>query len=252
MSWVIHHIRQVRRLHAKLGVAAMLYLVFLVFSGWALNHAADLKLDQIEIGSPWLMRWYGISNATPETGFLTDNTHLAWVGNKWAVSKQVMTQQDEQPLGAVETAGVLYIATPRSLSLLQADGQLLDKLDSASLPATPITALGKVGQQIVIKTPYGIFVTEDGLNWEKRGATNVLWSVSQTLPDSVKQRLQHDLAPSLSVQRILQDIHSGRILGQYGPVFVDLVGLALLTVGLSGLWMFWRAARQARLRKTQS
>lgn len=250
MSWVIHHIRLIRRLHAKLGVAAMLYLIFLVCSGWALNHAATLKLDQHETSAPWLMSWYGISSATPDTGFLTQSTHLAWAGDKWSLGDQVITHQHEQPLGAVETEGVIYIATPHSLSLFQADGQLLDKLDSASLPATPITALGKIGHQLAVKTQHGIFLTNDGLNWEKRDATKIQWSASQTLPDSVKQRLQHDLAPSISMQRILQDIHSGRILGQYGPVFVDLVGLALLTLGLSGLWMFWRTARQGRIRKT--
>lgn len=250
MSWVIHHIRLIRRLHAKLGVAAMLYLIFLVCSGWALNHAATFKLDQLEISTPWLMRWYGISSATPDTGFLTQSTHLAWVGDKWSLGDQVITHQHEQPLGAVEAESVIYIATPLSLSLFQADGLLLDKLDSASLPSTPLTALGKTGQQIAVKTQQGIFITDDGLSWEKRGASGIKWSATQPLPDAVKQRLQHTLAPGLPMQRILQDIHSGRILGQYGPVFVDLVGLALLTLGFSGLWMFWRSARQGRIRKT--
>ena len=249
MSWIIHHIRIIRRLHAKIGVAAMLYLIFLVGSGWALNHAGTFKLDQIEISAPWLMRWYGIVSVTPDSGFLTDSTYLAWAGDKWAVGKQVITHQDEHPLGAVETADILYIATPRSLSLFQPDGQLLDKLDSASLPATPLTALGKKDRQIAIKTQQGIFLTEDGLNWEKRNAKDIQWSARKTLPDAVQQHLQHDLTASLPLQRILQDIHSGRILGQYGPVFVDLVGLALLTLGLSGLWMVWRTARQGRIRK---
>lgn len=249
MSWIIHHIRLIRRLHAKIGVAAMLYLIFLVLSGWTLNHAGSLKLDRLEINTPWLMRWYGLASVTPDTGFLTESTHLAWSGDKWAVGDQVLTHQDEQPLGAAETAGVIYIATPHTLSLFQQDGLLLDKLDSASLPATPVTALGKAGKLVAVKTQHAIFLTQDGLNWEKRSAPGIKWSAPQALPEAVKQRLQHTLAPGLSMQRILQDIHSGRILGQYGPVFVDLVGLALLILGLSGVWMFWRTGRQGRSRK---
>lgn len=250
MSWVIHHIRLIRRLHAKLGVAAMLYLIFLVCSGWALNHAAAFKLDQLEVSPPWLMRWYGIDNVTPNTGFLLVNTHLAWIGDKWSLGDQIITHQHEQPLGAVEIEDIIYIATPHTLSIFQADGLLLEKLDSASLPATPITALGKMGKQIAVKTQHAVFLTDDGLTWEKRSETGIKWSATQSLPNAVKQRLQHTLAPGLPMQRILQDIHSGRILGQYGPVFVDLVGLVLLTLGLSGVWMFWRSARQGKLRKT--
>lgn len=249
MTWIIHHIRIIRRWHAKIGVAAMLYLIFLVFSGWALNHAGSLKLEQIEVNTPWLMRWYGIANVTPDTGFLLGNTHLAWSGDKWSLGDQVITHQDEQPLGATEAEGIIYVATPQSLNLFQQDGLLLDKLDSATLPANPIIALGKIGKQIAVKTQHATYLTNDGLNWEKRRASGIKWSTTQPLPEEVKQRLHLDLAPGLSMQRILLDIHSGRIFGQYGTIFVDLVGLALLTLGLSGLWMFWRTVRQGRIKK---
>ena len=249
MSWIIHRIRIVRRWHARIGMTAMLYLLFLVFSGWALNHANALKLDELEITSPWLMRWYGIHEVIPDTGFILGDSHLAWSGEKWLLGDRLLSKKLEQPLGAVENAGIVFIATPYTLSIFQHDGQLLDKLETSSLPAVPIIALGKAGDKIALKTHAAVFFTVDGLSWEKGGATSVTWSTTQVLPEEVKRRLSEKLAPGLPLQRILLDIHSGRIFGQYGPLFVDMVGLALLTLGLSGLWIYWRSVRQGRIRK---
>lgn len=249
MSWIIHHIRIVRRWHARIGMAAMLYLLFLVFSGWALNHGDTFKLDAREITAPWLMRWYGIHPVTPDSGYILGSTHLAWSGEKWSLGDRVLAGNSEQPQGAVVSAGIIYIATPYTLSLFQADGQLLEKLERQSLPATPILALGSAGDRIALKTKTAVFFTVDGVNWEKGAATGIRWSTTEALPADIKHRLIAALAPGLPVQRILLDIHSGRIFGQYGPLFVDLVGLALLTLGMSGLWIYWRSVRQGRTRK---
>lgn len=249
MSWVIHHIRIIRRWHAKVGVTAMLYLVFLVFSGWALNHTEALRLDEREITAPWLMRWYGIQAAAPNNGYALGDAYFAWSGEKWALGSRLLAAAGGLPVGAVSAEGIHYIATAGTVYLFQADGQLLDKLESQSLPAAPILALGKAGDRIVIKTPSAIFVTTDGMSWQRGATTGVTWSAAQSLPGEVKQQLAETLAPGLSVQRILLDVHSGRIFGRYGIYVVDLLGLALLTLGMSGLWIYWRSVRQGRIRK---
>lgn len=241
MSWVIHHIRIIRRWHARLGMLAMLYLVFLVFSGWALNHGETLNLNAREITAPWLMRWYGISALPAESGYALGDHYLAWNGEKWALGNSRLANNSEPPVGAIALDGLVYIASASSLSIYQADGQLLDKLDKSSLPAFPVIALGKAGERIALKTRSAMFFTTDALNWEKASAKNIQWSEMRPLPAQLKQQLTHSLAPGLPLQRILQDVHSGRIFGRYGPLFVDLVGLALLTLGMSGLWIFWRA-----------
>lgn len=249
MSWIIHHIRIIRRWHARLGMLAMLYLVFLVFSGWALNHGETLSLNAREITTPWLMRWYGISALPAESGYALGDSYLAWNGEKWALGNTRLANSSEPPVGAIALDELVYIASANTLSIYQADGQLLDKLDKSSLPAFPIIALGKAGARIALKTRSAEFFTTDGLNWEKGGAANIQWSATQTLPAELNRQLANILAPGLPLQRILQDVHSGRIFGQYGVFFVDLVGLALLTLGMSGLWIFWRAKFQGRVRK---
>lgn len=249
MSWIIHHIRIIRRWHAKIGVTAMLYLLFLVFSGWALNHGEGLKLDKQEVTTPWLMRWYGIKAVAPSQGYALGNSHFAWNGEKWALGSRLLSAPGGQPTGAVNSEGISYIATSHTLYLFQEDGQLLDKLESQSLPDSPIMALGKAGNGIVLKSPSATFVTTDGVSWNRGTATGVTWSSPLILPDEARKQLAETLAQGLSLQRILLDIHSGRIFGRYGPYVVDLLGLALLTLGMSGLWIYWRSVRQGRAHK---
>ena len=50
--------------------------------------------------------------------------------------------------------------------------------------------------------------------------------------------------PSLPLERVMLDIHSGRLLGRYGPFLVDGAAFILLLLSLSGIWIQWRSWRQ--------
>lgn len=242
-----HYTRIVRRWHGHVGVAATLFLVLIVLTGIALNHEQGLKLDKREISTPWLMRWYGIKAAEPKQGYLLGEQYFAWEGDKWALGNKPLPGSAEHPVGAIEVGGVDYVATSSALYLYQADGQLLDKLEKQSLPAYPILALGKMGDSVVLKTPTAMLVSQDGLTWRKADA-GLTWSSLQPLPGDVRDQMTVMLAPGLSLQRIFLDVHSGRIFGRYGPWVVDLAAIALLMLGLSGVWMYWRSIKQGKQR----
>ena len=106
-----------------------------------------------------------------------------------------------------------------------------------------------MGDSVVLKTPAAVFASADGLSWNKVDAVRVVWASPQTLPDHVKRQMADMLAPGLSLQRILLDLHSGRIFGRYGTLFVDFLSLVLLALAVSGLWIYWRSMRQGRHRK---
>lgn len=246
MSFIIHHIRIIRRMHARIGVFALFFLIFLAASGLALNHGEFLKLDKREISYPWLMRWYGIHASSPSQGYLLGIQYFAGEGGKWVLGDKVLGDNRERPVGAVEAGGIAYVATSSALYLYQPDGQLLDKVERQSLPANPILALGKSADRIILKTPSALFASADGLAWEASRVEAIEWSSPQPLPDLVKRRLTEVFSPGLPAQRILLDLHSGRLFGRYGPLFVDFLAFVLLTLGMSGLWIYWRTVRQGR------
>jgi uncharacterized iron-regulated membrane protein len=60
----------------------------------------------------------------------------------------------------------------------------------------------------------------------------------------LQRELASKLVPGIPVERLIADVHSGRIFGREGPLVVDALGLALALLGVSGTWMFARARRR--------
>lgn len=244
MTHKTHGIRMVRRWHARVGMVALLFLLFLVVSGLVLNHDEIFGLDAIEIKNVWLMNWYGLKSAIPTQGYSAGGKFVTWDSDKWVLDGKVVATRTANPVGAVEAGGIYFVATSTGLYLYRPDGQLVDKMENRSLPALPVTRLGKAEEQVVLETQGGVFASRDGLEWQKPDASSVAWSELRPLPPQEKQKLAQAFAPGLPLQRILLDLHSGRIFGRYGPYFVDLLACTLLGLGLSGLWMYWRVLRR--------
>ena len=242
-----HTSRVVRKWHGHAGVAATLFLIFLVITGIILNHEETFKLDKREISTGWLMRWYGIHAANPEMGYTMGDRYFSWEGEKWALGDKPLAGTAEHPVGAVAVNGMHFVATSSALYLFQADGQLVDKLEKQALPAYPVLALGLADDRVVLQTPSGMMASTDGLTWKKISAP-ATWSVLQPLPDNTKRQMTVLLAPGLSLERILLDVHSGRIFGRYGPWVVDAAAIALLLLGISGVWIYVRSIKQVKLR----
>ncbi|MSQ45314.1 MAG: hypothetical protein EXR26_04525, partial [Nitrosomonadaceae bacterium] len=72
------NIHAVRRWHGLVGVGAVVFLVYLLLSGLIINHGDALKLDQTEVSSPWLMRWYGMHVANPTQGYRMGDSYFVW------------------------------------------------------------------------------------------------------------------------------------------------------------------------------
>ena len=244
--------RIVRKWHGHAGVAATVFLILLVVTGIILNHEEALKLDKREISTGWLMRWYGIHAANPVMGYTMGDRYFSWEGEKWALGDKPLAGTAEHPVGAVAVNGMHFVATSSALYLFQTDGQLVDKLEKQALPAFPVLALGLADDRVVLQTPAGMMASIDGLTWNglngKKINTAITWSALQPLPDDTKRQMTVLLAPGLSLERILLDVHSGRIFGRFGPWVIDAAAIALLLLGISGIWIYVRAIKQGRLR----
>ena len=234
------NIHAVRRWHGLVGAVIVFFLVYLLLSGLAINHVEILKLDKREVSYPWLMRWYGIHVADPTQGYLLGKSYFSWDEDKWILDDKLLPSSAGQPVGAVEVRGINYVATAATLYLYQSDGQLLAKVEKQSLPAYPILAIGKMGSNVMLQTPSAVFASVDGRNWEKSNATGMTLSSLQDLPADVKRRSAEILAQGIPLQRILLDVHSGRIFGRYAIWVMDIASLVLLGLGLSGFWLYWR------------
>lgn len=236
--------RFIRRWHARLGLTGALFFIVLVVTGTALNHTERLGLAHTAIQSEALNRWYGlpmprILAAYPDAAFVATPEAWLYQGHK-------LPEGGGAVVGVVALPDMLAVATAQSLVLYTRAGERIDTLRSSALPQLPLTALGGAGNALVIKTPGGLFSSTDGIAWQEFQSGNMTWSQAGEPNAGLTAPLNQQLVPSLPLERILLDLHSGRLLGHYGPYLMDIAAVFLLMLSLSGIWIQWRSWRQKR------
>ena len=238
-------IRFVRHWHARAGVIAALFLLFLAMSGLALNHTDMLSLAKREIKTTWLMHWYGLKSTVPKQGYLFEDGYLAATDGRWVMDGHILREgTDLSPLGGVTWHQARAITSAETLYLYTAKGQLVDKVTGAELPGKPIKRLGVASDQLVLKTALGSFMSSDALTWQLYDGEQPIWSSLQPLPNAELIEVKQAFAPSLPLERIILDFHSGRIFGRYGPLLMDLAAIVLVVLSLSGVWIYLRTVRK--------
>ena len=227
-----------RHWHARIGVLIAAFLLLLSITGLALSHTGSLGLDKRQVSTGWLMHWYGLKASVPTHGFLLKGGYIAADNGRWVMNGKVLHEANGTPLGAVSWGEMRGLVSTDILYLYMADGRLVDKLAGSSLPAWPIKRIGIIADKLALDTAQGIFVTSDGLSWLPLKNAQLQWSTEQSLPDSIA--LRQAFAPTLSLERIVLDLHSGRIFGHYGPRVMDISAVVLLMLAMSGLWIYLR------------
>ncbi len=246
-----------REWHKRAGLFAFFFLGWLGISGIFLNEASDLDLNASRVGWPWLMAIYGLHAEPPQSGLGAGGHWLAIAGEASVLDGKPLAQTLDAPLGLVVAPEpgtpdklMLYAAQADSVVLLRPDGSRVDELRMPPLPIAAIRRIGLVGGHpgsIAIQGSDTAYASEDeGESWKPVAATAVQWSVRQPLPPEVRTALMPYSRPSVSVQQLLVDAHSGRLFGRLGTYVIDVVGLAALLLASSGVWMMWRTSSARR------
>ena len=82
------------------------------------------------------------------------------------------------------------------------------------------------------------------MEWRHEADPEVTWAEPVTLPPGLRDRLVETYrGKGLPLERVLLDVHSGRILGAWGVYLVDAAAVLFLGLVLTGLWMWSRRPR---------
>ena len=236
--------RFIRRWHARLGLTAALFFIVLVVTGVALNHTERLGLALTPIRSEALNHWYGLPS--PRILAVYPDASLVATPEAWLYRGRALPEGGGAVVGAVTLPDMLVVATAQSLNLYTLTGERIDTLSAAALPQRPLTGLSRSGNAMALRTPTGVFTSMDGVSWQTTPDTGLIW-VQASAPDTLTvNQIRQKLTPSLPLERIMLDLHSGRLLGHYGPFFMDAAALILAMLALSGIWIQWRNWRQRR------
>ena len=229
------------RWHRRLGVAVSLLLIWLAVTGIVLNHAADWELDK-HAGPSVLQGFYRGDNMQFTSYWAGD----AWVSHNGASTLYVNGREVgycAAPFaGAVVLKGEIIAACGEALLLATPGGQLIESVDILYDLGSMPSAVAVADETLLLRNAEGIYQVDlerfefnpmaslpKGLNWAEAGEHG---AALQALLE------QASYGNGVSWTQMLADLHSGRIVGRLGTLGMDLVGLLLILLAASGVWVW--------------
>jgi hypothetical protein len=225
------------KLHRYIGLLSALVIIMLAITGILLNHTEELQLDSNLINSTDLLDWYGIKSPDPLTAFATKNHWVSQINNQIYFDNSPLITDENSLLGAVENSNFIVIAFRHSLLLISKQGEIIEQ--------TPIDSIKKIGvdqsNAIAILSNKTLLISNNGLlSWDANADLPISWAKQQPLPESLAIENKRSFRSSiLPMERVILDLHSGRFFGYAGVIIVDICGVFLIVLALSGcaIWL---------------
>lgn len=230
--------RWLHRWHRTIGALVAGFLVYLIATGLPLQFSNELSLGSRYVDQEWILDWYGIQAPTRvlESGGFASAANIVF--------------RDKQAIGLLE--GFRGAISFDGLSLVAGENEILlhDPQSNAMLDrfAQPegILRIGTLDGTPAVQTPSGIVQSDPELvNWQRVDAdpASVTWSAIADASDAntiaLRALVRKQLLP---VERLFQDLHSGRFFGTIGVVLIDISSIFLLFLAFTGLVLWWRRA----------
>jgi hypothetical protein len=146
-------------------------------------------------------------------------------------------------IGAVVLPTGTALASTDSVWLLDAQAQLVDRLDGPG--NATIAAVGVAQDQLHLRLSDESQwrANTDVTAFEAAISPMVEWSKPAELPDEIAHVIAQQ-AGGVSLEKLLLDLHSGRLFSRMGIWLIDFSGMALLVLSITGLWMVLRRWRR--------
>jgi hypothetical protein len=232
---------QWRRWHRWLGLLVALPVLVLSVTGVLLNHIESLDWADDPLPS-WLARSYGVPLSEQIHGSQVDGHWYAQTGERLFMDGSAVASCLAPFQGAVAAQGLTVAGCGGDLLLLQGSEQVERLRPGQGVPA--FTRLGVAGEALVLETEsrllrFGL----ENLNSVVLAVPDWQPAVIEPLPAVLQPRLQAASVPaSLNWQRLLQDLHAGRVFGWAGQLVMDLAALLLVILALTGV-IIWSRSR---------
>lgn len=235
--------------HRYIGLAAAAFVIVLAVTGLLLNHTEELGLDSIRVTSPAVLDWYGVHAPENLLAYRAGALTVIEAGDRIYLAQGELHEARGPLHGAVEHDGLVVVSTADQLWLLTPRGELVERLDATAGVPPDILAIGRTGDgALAVRTVQGSFRTDaDLLAWTATDATGIDWATS-IAPTAEQARAVNRAwrGDGLPLERVMLDLHSGRILGNAGVYLMDGAALLFLVLAGSGMWLWMRRRISAR------
>jgi len=215
-------------------------------TGLMLNHVSSIPGLHEPVRSFWLLKAYGIEAPTP-ISYAVGNRYITSLGSDYFYLDMAESAYCRGTLkGAVSHGNMIVVACGDELVLLSELGEVVERIGSAyGLPA-PVESLGLCGEALCLSSKNQRYkINIDQLSWLPVSAeVSMDRSKPVKLPQEYQGTLvQNYMGDSISWERVLLDLHSGRLLA-LGPWLMDIAALFLIMLAISGVSMWYSGRRR--------
>lgn len=234
--------------HRRIGAVVALLVIFLAATGVLINHSQDMGWHRTPVYSATLAKLYQIPLAKLEQGFALGPQWIVQRGGQVLLDQQAVAECSAGLTGATLYQNLMVVLCGDEVLLLDKQGQLVETLRGLPQPGR---ALALQDNALRVRGDSAIFGFDDATGaWQAiTPAHTPQWILPQPLPTPLKTALNADNpVPGLTRERVLLDLHSGRLFGTAGVWVVDAVGVLICLLAFSGL-LTWVGRYYRRLRR---
>lgn len=227
-----------RLLHRYAGISAGAALIYLLLTGLPLQFTTELALGSRFVQSPLILDAYNLD--APES--VRFDNGVAHLGERlYSQAGDIGTAREF--LGAVRHQGLLVIGTAQNLLLISAELRP-ETMDFNSR----LTGVALHEGRILVNSRDGVLELDEAmLNVSESStlAADVNWRAPVQLDASqAAPYRQLHRERMLTVERLLQDLHSGRAFGPVGVWIINIATVLLAVLAATGYLIWWRSRRR--------
>ena len=229
-----------------MGIVSALFVVLLSISGLALHHSLSLGLNARFTNSDLLLNWYDIEVPDITLSYTVDEHSVSLIADALYFDDIRMPGVFSTLQGLVGTSFGYLAATDTQLILISEAGELIEILGSVHGVPQGIQHIqgssnSADGTVYVSTRAAALQVNLNTLQWVNAEASIRSFNTLAKLDGDKTAAIQKDYGDSLlSWERLILDIHSGRVLGGMGVFLVDLMAILFVLMAMTGVWIWSR------------
>jgi len=228
--------------HRRLGLAGLLLVFILSFTGIMLNHTEAFKLDEIHIKSDLLLDWYDINPKGLPTTFKFNEIWISQWEQQLFFNGKAFFTHEETLHGIAIIENIIAIGLQHHILLVDTDGEVIE-LFSLNTNAA-IKKIGVLNNKIALLNEEGQFYLSNSQfnRWQLGNNTlNPVWSENTAIGESQLIQLKTAFrGDGLNLEKFILDLHSGRIFNDnWGIYIMDATAILMILLGISGTWVWW-------------
>jgi hypothetical protein len=222
-------------------------MLWMAVTGAALNHSDDIGLPNIPLTFNWLRELYKMPEPSLKS-FRADGQWLTQADDRQLfLNAKSIGECRGELVGAEAQAEFLIGICAEELLLLDRNGVILDRINQThGLPAPLSAASMSAGDLFLASGGASLRADLKQLQFTPV-PSNVAWHAAEKVPAAVRNDIAAAvIGHDLNAERILIDLHTGRLLGFASKWLLDMTALMIIVLSVTGCWLWWRHVRHAQ------